>query len=168
MVGASPVTLYDFQSVPCAVLCGVQTEATYWGSPTVEGFDLEASLTAVDLVPLMSSPPDGQVERLTTTVDGAPVKMKLTGVTRMSARRNSSGQQKRQQLGTTKTQVEDEAFLFTGRLIIPQTAAAAAAVVIRIEGMHLKEHVTRHVPGCNPTIKMADLCFTWLCRSSGL
>ncbi len=64
-----------------------QAEATRYGQPFVEGFDLEASLAGLDLLPLAASV--GQAPRLEQQT-GQPLRLKAAGRLKLSARRTEA------------------------------------------------------------------------------
>ena len=105
----------------------VQVEATYYGTPRVEAFQMEGSLSGVDLLPLMQPPP-GATPATTSTaaaavassglygaeappalVDGSRVRLRVTGGLRLSAVRDENTAARRQ-AGLTG----EDGYLFTG------------------------------------------------------
>jgi hypothetical protein len=118
-----------------------QVEATYFGTPRVEAFQLEGSLNGVDLLPLMQTAPSntpspspsaaaaapGSVGAASSSsssgvglfggeappalVDGSRVRLKVTGGMRLSAVRDESVAARRA-AGLTG---DGEGYLFTGR-----------------------------------------------------
>lgn len=110
----------------CVPAC--QAEATYYGTPRVEAFQIEGSLAGVDLLPLAAAaapPPAAQpgsgsssgspglpvlaVEGPPALVDGSPVRLRVSGGLALSAVRDDS-QAARRQAGLTGGQ----GYLFTG------------------------------------------------------
>ena len=116
-----------------------QAEATYYGTPRVERFELEGRLSGVDLAPLAAAAtapgPAGEGAAAGTTAgststaaggggglvqleqllgSGAPLKVKLSGRGRLAAGRNESEARRRQQLGRPSAGQLDDNYLFTG------------------------------------------------------
>ncbi len=75
-----------------------QAQATHWGAPRIEGFSLEGSLDGVDLMPLADaagatgSAPGGSggAAAPRTLLDGSPLRLRLSGSARASARRDDA------------------------------------------------------------------------------
>lgn len=116
-------------------VCLLQVEATYFGTPRVEAFQLEGSLNGVDMLPLMQTAPTAAGAPAAATgampgpgvsvssssgslfgpeappalVDGSRVRLKVTGGLRLSAVRDE-GAAARRQAGLTG----EGGYLFTG------------------------------------------------------
>jgi hypothetical protein len=124
--------------------CPLQAEATYFGTPRVEAFQLEGSLAGVDLLPLAAAAApqpaahssggsingSGGVaagmgsDALPAFVDGSPVRLRVSGAVALSAVREGS-QAARRQAGLTG----EEGYLFTGAgaLLVAGTPASVVA-----------------------------------------
>jgi hypothetical protein len=108
-----------------AAAAPLQAEATYFGTPRVEAFQLEGSLAGVDLLPLAaaaaphhqpsSSGSSSSVaaglgsEAPPAFVDGSPVRLRVSGAVALSAVRESSPAARRQ-----AGLMGDDGYLFTG------------------------------------------------------
>ncbi|WIA09845.1 hypothetical protein OEZ85_010059 [Tetradesmus obliquus] len=107
-----------------------QAEATYYGTPRVEAFQLEGSLAGVDLLPLAAAAaPQPQAgsssgagsgvaggmgsEAPPAFVDGSPVRLRVSGAVALSAVRESSPAARRQ-----AGLMGDDGYLFTGPVVL--------------------------------------------------
>ncbi|KAF6250262.1 hypothetical protein COO60DRAFT_1706191, partial [Scenedesmus sp. NREL 46B-D3] len=105
-----------------------QAEATYFGTPRLEAFQLEGSLAGIDLLPLAAAAaPQPQAHNGSSSsmaagmsseappafVDGSPVRLRVSGAVALSAVRESSPAARRQ-AGLTG----DAGYLFTGPVVL--------------------------------------------------
>jgi hypothetical protein len=119
--------------LPSLAACMAQAEATCWGTPRVESFQLEGSVAAVDLLQLAAAAPSaaaaaapssadspalltagstagGSLQPPPAFVDGAPLRLRVSGGVRLSAVREENAAARRQ-AGLTADQA---GYLFTG------------------------------------------------------
>lgn len=107
-----------------------QAEATFYGTPRVEAFQLEGSVAGVDLLPLTAaatatqpaqgqtagSSPSSMIDPAPAMVDGSPVRLKVTGGLKLSAVRDNSDAARRQAGLAPAVAADKGGYLFTGEV----------------------------------------------------
>lgn len=142
-----------------------QAQATHWGAPRIEGFSLEGSLDGVDLMPLADaagatgSAPGGSggAAAPRTLLDGSPLRLRLSGSARASARRDDAVSARR----VAGLSGAEDGSLFSGG---GRTVGCAAAwwgqdcgVCCCLMGWRLVAHLDRRRPRAGRT---------WLCHAA--